>query len=290
MQFHLNSAEIFVPDGLPEQEALARTSHLAIGAHQDDLEIMAAAPILACFQQSESWFTGVVVTDGRGSPRAGLYADYSGEQMRLVRLKEQRKAAIIGEFATLVMLDYPSQAVKDGTDQRPVEDLAMLLQIASPKLVYTHNLADKHDTHVAVALKAIAAIRSLPEAARPEKLYGCEVWRDLDWMVDTDKVPLSLSAHENLQAALLGVFDSQISGGKRYDLATLGRRRANATYFESHGVDTSLGLAYAMDLTPLIHQPQLDIVGYVQAHIARFSQDVADRLRRVESAIGSQEH
>jgi LmbE family N-acetylglucosaminyl deacetylase len=286
MQFHLNSAEIFVPDGLPEQEALSRTSHLAIGAHQDDLEIMAPAPILECFQQADRWFTGVVVTDGRGSPRAGLYQEYSDEQMRLVRLKEQRKAAVVGEFAALVLLDYPSQAIKDASDNRPVEDIAALLRIASPKQVYTHNLADKHDTHVGVAIKVIAAIRSLPEAARPEKLYGCEVWRDLDWMVDADKVPLYLSAHENLQAALLGVFDSQISGGKRYDLATLGRRRANATYFESHGVDTSLGLAYAMDLTPLIRNPHLDITGYVDVHITRFSKDVADRLRRVGSAIG----
>ena len=289
MQFHLNSAEIFVPDGLSEQEALSRTTHLAIGAHQDDLEIMAAAPILECFQQAERWFTGVVVTDGRGSPRAGLYQEYTDEQMHLVRLKEQKKAAIVGEFAAQVMLDYPSPAVKDASDRRPVEDIQTLLQMARPQQVFTHNLADKHDTHVGVALKVISAIRGLPEAARPEKLYGCEVWRDLDWMVDVDKVPLYLSAHENLQAALLGVFDSQISGGKRYDLATLGRRRANATYFESHGVDTSLGLAYAMDLTPLIHHPQLDIAGYVQAHITRFSQDVADRLRRIESAIGTSE-
>ena len=284
MRFHLNSAEIFIPDGLPEQEALTRTSHLAIAAHQDDLEIMAAAPILECFQQAERWFTGVVVTDGRGSPRAGLYQDYTDEQMRLVRLKEQRKAAIIGEYAALVMLDYPSRAVKDATDRRPLEDITTLLQVARPKQVYTHNLADKHDTHVGVALRVIAAIRSLPEADRPEKLYGCEVWRDLDWMVDADKMPMYLSTHENLQAALLGVYDSQISGGKRYDLATLGRRRANATYFESHGVDTSLGLAYAMDLTPLIRHPQLEIAGYVQEHITRFSKDVADRLQRVASA------
>lgn len=289
MRFHLNSAEIFIPDGLPELEAVARTTHLAIGAHQDDLEIMAAAPILDCFQQADSWFTGVVVTDGRGSPRAGLYQNYSDDQMRQVRLKEQRKAAIVGEFAALLMLDYPSRAIKDGSDHRPVEDIATLLQIARPKIVYTHNLADKHDTHVSVALRVIAAIRSLPEAARPEKLYGCEVWRDLDWMVDADKLPLSLSAHENLQAALLGVFDSQISGGKRYDLATLGRRRANATYFESHGIDTSLGLAYAMDLTPLVNQPKLEIGGYVQDHIARFAQDVVDRLRRVASIDGIQE-
>jgi LmbE family N-acetylglucosaminyl deacetylase len=281
MQFHLDSAETFIPDGLAEPEALSRTTHLAIAAHQDDLEIMAARPILECFQQSESWFTGVVVTDGRGSPRAGLYQNYSDEQMRLVRIKEQRKAAIVGEFAALVLLDYPSRAVKDAAERHPPDDIAALLQIARPQKVYTHNLADKHDTHVGVALRVIAAIRNLPESARPEKLYGCEVWRDLDWMVDADKVPMYLSAHENLQAALLGVFDSQISGGKRYDLATLGRRRANATYFESHGIDTSLGLAYAMDLSPLIHHPQLEIAGYIQDHITRFTQDVTDRLQRV---------
>jgi len=289
MQFHQSSAEIFVPDGLPEREALSRTSHLAIGAHQDDLEIMAAAPILECFQQAERWFTGVVVTDGRGSPRAGLYQEYTDEQMRLVRLQEQKKAAIVGEFAALVMLDYPSQAVKVGSDRRPVEDIAALLQITRPKQVYTHNLADKHDTHVGVAIKVVAAIRSLPEAARPENLYGCEVWRDLDWLVDSNKVPLYLSTHENLQAALLGVFDSQISGGKRYDLATLGRRRANATYFESHGIDTSQGLAYAMDLTPLIRNPHLDLTEYVELLITSFSKDVTDRLRRVATGIGAQE-
>ena len=88
----------------------------------------------------------------------------------------------------------------------------------------------------------IAAIRRCPPAERPEKLYGCEVWRDLDWLTDEDKVVFDVSAHENLQAALLGVFDSQICGGKRYDLATLGRRRAHATYFASHGTDDATGL------------------------------------------------
>ena len=74
-----------------------------------------------------------------------------------------------------------------------------------------------------------------------------------------DKVAFDLTAHENLQAALLGVFDSQIAGGKRYDLATMGRRRANATYFESHGIDATQGLSFGMDLTPLIQDDQLDI-------------------------------
>jgi LmbE family N-acetylglucosaminyl deacetylase len=281
MHFHLPTAEVFVPDGLPVQTALARTTHLAVSAHQDDLEIMATAPILECFQQKDKWFTGVVMTDGRGSPREGLYKAYTDEAMRQVRFKEQKKAAIIGEYAAQVMLDYPSMAIKDGSTREPIEDLSLILKVARPQFVYTHNLADKHDTHVGTALKVITALRSLPEGERPQKLFGCEVWRDLDWMVDDDKVGFDLSAHENLQAALLGVFDSQISGGKRYDLASMGRRRANATYFESHGVDITTGSSYAMDLTPLILSPEKEIIPFVQEQIQRFAQDVASRLTRL---------
>jgi LmbE family N-acetylglucosaminyl deacetylase len=280
MQFHLSTAETYIPDGLPVEQALARTTHMAVSAHQDDLEIMACGPILECYQQNENWFTGVVMTDGRGSPRAGLYASYNDEEMRQVRFKEQRKAAMIGEYAAQVILDYPSKAIKDASNHQPVEDLASLFKAAHPRLVFTHNLADKHDTHVGVVLKVIAAIRSLPPAERPEKLYGCEVWRDLDWMVDSDKVGMDCSTHENLQAALLGVYDSQITGGKRYDLASMGRRRANATYFESHGVDASTGTSYAMDLTPLILDPDKAINSFIQEYIQRFSKDVTERLKR----------
>jgi len=283
MRFHLDTAEIFVPDDKPIEEALGRTTHLAISAHQDDLEIMAAQPILECFQKKETWFTGVVVTDGRGSPRNGLYEHYDDEEMRQVRFKEQRKAAIVGEYAAQIMLDYPSKIVKDAVQREPVEDLMGLFQATHPQVVFTHNLADKHDTHVSVALRVIEAIRGLPKSEHPQMLIGCEVWRALDWMDDSDKVCLDVSEHENLQAALLGVFDSQIAGGKRYDLASMGRRRANATYFESHGVDSTMGLSYGMDMTPLIHDQSLNPLTFVQELIQHFSSDVSGRINRYNS-------
>src|SRR5512134_1996228 len=115
MNLHLPTAEIFVPDGLPVEQALARTTHLCVAAHQDDIEIMAAQPILECFQRKDRWFTGVVVTDGRGSPRNGIYEEYTDEEMRAVRFKEQRKAALVGEFSAQVMLDIPSGLVKDAS-------------------------------------------------------------------------------------------------------------------------------------------------------------------------------
>jgi LmbE family N-acetylglucosaminyl deacetylase len=283
MKLKLETAEVFVPDGLPVEEALARTTHMAIGAHQDDLEIMAIDGILKCFQRKDQWFTGVVVTNGSGSPRDDLYTDYTDATMQIVRAKEQKKAAIVGEYAAQVLLDYSSAAVKDGANTDPVEDIAQLLKAARPQVVYTHNLADKHDTHVGVALRVIEAVRRLPEAERPRRVYGCEVWRDLDWMVDEDKVAFDVSAHENLQAALLGVFDSQICGGKRYDVATMSRRRANATYYASHDVDASTGMAFAMNLTPLIQEPHRSVQIYVQELINRFARDVAERCARLQA-------
>jgi LmbE family N-acetylglucosaminyl deacetylase len=241
---------------------------------------MAAQPILECFQQKDKWFAGVVVTDGRGSPRDGIYKNYNDEEMRIVRFKEQRKAAFVGEYAAQVLLDYPSRVVKDASRQEPVEDMVNLLRASHPEIVYTHNLADKHDTHVGVALRVIEAIRRLDQTERPARLVGCEVWRALDWMADPDKVLLDVSSHENLQSALLGVFDSQIVGGKRYDLATLGRRRANATYFESHGVDETAGLSFAMDMTPLIIDADKKPLEFIQEFIQRFGQDVTERIGR----------
>ncbi len=284
MKFKLETAELYVPDELPSGDALSRTTHMGIGAHQDDLEIMALAGILECFQREDKWFCGVVVTNGSGSPREDLYKEFTDEEMRLVRRKEQKKAAVVGEYSAQVLLDSPSSVVKGGDKNGVIDDLILVLQAAKPEVVYTHNLADKHDTHVGVTIRVIEAIRKLDGEDQPKKVYGCEVWRDLDWVADQDKVTFDVSAHENLQAALLGVFDSHISGGKRYDLATMGRRRANATYFESHGADVVTGMIYAMDLTPLIVDPNLEFHEFLDGFVERLSTDMQERLTRLKGS------
>ncbi|MFP4396144.1 MAG: PIG-L deacetylase family protein [Anaerolineales bacterium] len=280
MKFHVETAEIFVPDGAPTSQALARTTHLAVGAHPDDVEILAIHGILACFRRADRWFTSVVLTDGAGAPRRGSYAETSDAEMQAIRRREQQKAAVVGEYGAQVLLDYPSAVVKNPQIPAPVEDLTAIFAATHPEVIYTHNLADKHDTHVSTALRVIAALRRLPATARPARVYGCEVWRDLDWLADEDKIALDCSSREHLQAALLAVFDSQISGGKRYDLATMGRRRANATYHAAHEVDAATHIVYAMDLTPLVADPDLEIQTYVQAHLRRFAEDVAARLAK----------
>jgi LmbE family N-acetylglucosaminyl deacetylase len=277
-------AEVFVPDGADGAdgaEALARTTHLGICAHQDDLEIMAYDGILQCFGRADRWFTGVTVTDGRGSARNGAYRDFTDGQMIDVRKREQKKAATVGEFSAVVFLNHESARVKSANDAGVAADLDLVFAAANPEAVYTHNLADKHDTHVAVALRVVSALRRRPPEKRPRIFVGCEVWRDLDWLCDRDKVAMSVDAHPNLADALLGIYDSQIAGGKRYDLAARGRRLANATFFESHEVDDRQALIWGMDLAPLLADDDLDPLAFVETHIARFAEEVRARLRQL---------
>ena len=280
MKLHNAAVEIFVPDGKPVTAALQRITHLGIGAHQDDLEFMAFHGILECFANDSKWFGGVTCTNGSGSARTGAYEKYTDVQMMAVRRTEQNNAAIVGQYGVMIQLDYPSSAVKSATDPSLKDDLKEILALARPEVVYTHSPADKHDTHIGVFVAALQAMRELPRESRPKKIIGCEVWRNLDWLDDADKVLMDVSGHDNLAAALNGVFDSQIAGGKRYDLATLGRRAANATFFQSHATDRSNQLIFGMDLTPLVVDKKRDIAEFVLSHVEKFAADVKSKLNQ----------
>jgi LmbE family N-acetylglucosaminyl deacetylase len=242
---------------------------------------MAYAGIGECLEAPDKAFGGVVVTNGAGSPRTGTYADFTDEQMQAVRRDEQRKAADLGKYAIQLQLSHPSSAVKHAGHPGVAADLAAVFAGCSPEVVYLHNPADKHDTHVAVFLRCLDALRALPEDRRPRRVLGCEVWRDLDWLLDADKVALDAGRDPELAARLLEVFDSQISGGKRYDLATLGRRSAHATYHTAHATDRFSAITWAMDLTPLVRDSSLTPETLAVEFIRRLEGDVVQRLRRM---------
>ena len=285
MKFSRPDSDVLVPQSgstpaLSPEAALARTTHLCIGAHQDDIEVMAHAGIVECYGRTDKHFTGVVVTNGAGSPRIGRYAAISDEQMKAVRREEQRRAAVQGKYNLQIQLAHPSTDAKTRRHEDVLADLAIIFGGCQPDIVYLHQPADKHDTHIAVLLRCLEAMRGLPPARRPRRVVGVEVWRDLDWLADADKVALDASARPDLAVELLRVFDSQISGGKRYDLAVPGRRAANATFHTSHATDAMKAITWAMDLTPLVADEKLSVRDFTLAHIDRLRADVAARLER----------
>ena len=281
--FHNSSADTFISDDTSAEDALMRTTHLAIGAHSDDLEIMAYHGIVDCYgyRKRDKWFSGITVTDGRGSSRSGPYSDCTDEEMADIRKNEQRQAAMVGKYGAMIQLAYESdQIMQDDGQNHLRDDLSSVFDFCQPDIVYTHNPADKHDTHIAVLSAAIHVMREIPSEKRPKRVLGCEVWRDLDWMPDEDKVALDVSKRENLANALVGIFDSQITGGKRYDRAAVGRRYANATFFHAGGQDRTEQLTFAMDLTPLVEDSEMDVKDYVLNYIEKFRGEVESNLDR----------
>jgi len=275
-------ADIFVPEpGMTPDEALRRVTHLCVAAHQDDIEIMAVSGISDCLDKTGKAFGGVVVTNGAGSPRAGSYGSYSDEQMQAVRREEQREAARLGRYSIQLQLAHASADVKRPGHEGVAADLAEIFSICRSEVLFLHNPADKHDTHVGVLLRCLEAILKLREDLRPRRVLGCEVWRDLDWVPDAEKVALDSGRHPKLARRLVAVFDSQISGGKRYDLAAIGRRSANATFYASHATDKMAAITYAVDLTPVIREGGPSVKDFTASLVAGLAADVSQRLDKL---------
>ena len=173
MDFVKEGAEIFIPDGKPVEEALQRITHLAIAAHQDDIEIMAYHGILECFGKNENWFMGVVVTNGAGSPRDSLYADHTDEQMQRVRNREQKKPHS-GEYGAVALLNYPSGEVKDGKNHTMLNEIKEII-VKTGLRSYTPITLQTNMTPMCSCIKGYSGHTAAAEEQRPKKVFGCEV-------------------------------------------------------------------------------------------------------------------
>lgn len=271
--------DLFIPTDISFTQAASQVTHLGIGAHQDDLEIMALPGILECYQNPKQHFGGIICTNGSGSPRTEAYADYDNQKMQRVRCEEQRQAALLGEYLFVAQLEFSSASIQSSDNAKLVEELHQLLLQVHPEVIYTHHPLDKHPTHRAVCRAVVEALRRLPANEHPKRLLGGEVWRSLDWVTDEDKVALDVSLHPELSEKLLSVFDSQISGGKRYDLAALGRRYANATFASPHLVDQATQISYAIDLLPLLKNKELMLSEFALGFAERFLKEIKREQR-----------
>lgn len=281
MKFSHPKADVYVPNGGDSDAALARTTHLCVIAHQDDIEINAYPAITECYDRPDRFLTGVTMTNGAGSSRTGPFAHYTDEQMQDVRREEQREAARLGKYNLQIQLAHPSADVKQPDHAGVKSDLAAIFSACRPQVVYLHQPLDKHDTHVAVLLRCLEAIRALPRDQRPPRVLGVEAWRGLDWLMDDEKIALDASGCPELKLPIMQVFASQIAGGKQYDIAALGRRQANATFHTSHASDVFTEVCWAIDLTPLAHDDNLSVADFAAARIARLHDDVLSRIAKL---------
>ena len=228
-----------------------QSTHLGIGAHADDLEIMAYHGIAECYESDVCVFSGITVTDGVGSPQSES-EKLDREQLRVVRQSEQIAAAELGRYGFIAQLNYTSSEVKSAEYAEIVQDIFNLLQRSKPRVVYLHQPGDKHPTHLAVLRASVEALQRMRVEDRPKQVYGCEVWRDLDWLSDEKKIYLPTDAYPELAEEIISVFQSQIRAGVAYDKGAIGRRIANGTFADPHIVREGDSFTLAMDLMPVV--------------------------------------
>ena len=274
MKFVNAGADIHVPDGATPEEALARTTYMSVSAHQDDCEIMAYHAIAECYGKEDQWYTACVLSDGGGSPRSGAYADYTNEQIHEKRSQEQRDAADVGKYSAVVQLCYTSEEIRTTKGDVIEEELIKIIMMARPRYMFIHNPMDRHETHLGACLRTLNALKKLPPEYKPEKVYGMEVWRSLDWLSDRDRLTFDTSKYPEVESGVITAFESQCTPLKRFDSAAIGRRLGNATFQAPRDNDVTNSCNIGVDLTDLVYDEQLDIKEFALRLVDRFREDV----------------
>ena len=282
-----DNATLYFPEGRTQEEAfeVSQRGPLAIGAHQDDLEIFAMHGIGNAYLGNTPKFVGITVTNGDGSPRKGEFANYTNEEMMAARLQEQNEAAEIGRYGAQIQLGYKSGDIKGENPAKGIALVADIIEILlqlKPDTLYVHNPFDKHDTHLAITRATIKALRTLPEQERPKHVYGCEVWRGLDWVLSDQKIALDVSTFLELQEKLIDCHKSQIAGSKNYTQATIGRQLANATYLGSHDLEEATAMTYAVDLMPLLKNKNLTMTEFARSYVNPFADKLIGKAKEYE--------
>lgn len=271
----------YSPKNITKTVAHQQTTHLGIGAHSDDLEFMAIHGISECYECPNHWFSGIICTDGRGSIRPKNQKNLTEEEWIALRSEEQIKASKIGDYSYVHLLGFQSQEIATAESfDNLVETLQEELIKTKPTYIYTHSPADRHKTHRIVSLAVIQAIRAVRQDLPLVSFWGCEVWGSLEWLSNDDRQILDHSKHLDLAHRLNQCFSSQILGGKNYAEAITGRRIANATLLKPRKKDEFKEVTYAIDLMPLIQNPEQSIQLFLQEKIDRFKETIIHTLKK----------
>jgi glucosamine-6-phosphate deaminase len=236
------------------QAALAKTTHVGVGAHQDDIEIMAGPMLL---KNKDHWMN-IIVTDGAASKSIlnGMATELTPKQLTDMRQREQREAA--RETGTpVIQLKYPSAAVNghmgEGKRQEAAFALGTLFS-AMPKTeeVFGHNPIDKHATHLAVLAVQTAALRAA-QHKNLKNVYAMEVWGGLTGIPEAQLSMFVVEDGRDLAAinTLIGKYQSQIQGqGRDYAATTTARMVGHGGYVSNpHLNNPPEGMVIGLNIT-----------------------------------------
>lgn len=265
------STRIYIPDNKKLETALKRVKHWAIVAHQDDAEIISGHLLY----KKRKDFGVIVLTNGAGSLRSKKTKRLSESKIIEIRNKEQEKAALLGGYSIVIQMNLPSGIVKGKRSRRvALGELKSYLLGSKAESIVTHSPFDRHETHRSVVGVLIDLFSSIEMRRYPRSILGVEVWGNLDWLPEDEKIYLPIK-NPKFVCKLLSSYRSQNETGKLFHLGTVARMAANATFSESIEGSEGGHFLLAHDLVPFISGN----VG--QEIIKQFQLDMVNRLKTV---------
>ena len=180
---------------------MTRVDILAIGAHPDDIELIAGGTLIRAQMLGRS--TAIL------DLAAGEMASRGSPDLRA---QEAAKAAKVMGLTTRENLGFPDSGILNTPDTRA--KVAMVIRRLQPKIVITHSLHGRHPDHPMVAQLVrdacfVAGLKKIePEvpAFRPLKVIHALSFRE-DYQKPTFVVDISQSFEKKLQA--IAAYQSQ---------------------------------------------------------------------------------
>lgn len=264
---------------LPKTRKTGPVKYVCICAHPSDCEIMAIDGIQRGYRAKKYTFAAVITTDGSDSERNGKLQKASNRRIASMRMSEQKKAATLGRYNSVYFMNYKPEQARNQEDEDIVNEYVEIIKELKPRIIYTHSILDRDPTHVAVAVKVINALRKLRKTQMPALLYGCEVWRDLDWVDPSKVVSFDVSHNIRLQKQLIMVHKSQ-NLSRDYLNAAVGRRYVNATFSKSEKKKEAKLTSRAINMTTLLRRKEFPIKRFAMSFIDDLYSEINDSMDR----------
>ena len=148
-----------IPDQISAPEAQARTSTSALARTKTTWNLWPFMVLLPAMVKMARGSVGSPAQMAAVALAPGAFAGKTDAEMQTIRANEQRRAAEIGQYSYVGQLGFTSAAIKDpATRGKLVDQLEQHLIYTQPEVLYTHNPADKHATHVAVFHAVVEAL------------------------------------------------------------------------------------------------------------------------------------
>ena len=243
------------------EEALSDTTHMAIVAHADDDGVLAGQAISETYLNPDKHLTVIVVSASPGTGRPPGYEGFDDAAMVAIRRREQIDASDVGCYAATAQLGFSKNEIMglENGDFTAAHNIQVTLRDIlrhTPRLdsLYLHSIFDEHDTHQALTMLTLDALRELEKAERPQNCYGVEVSSSLSWLPPEHKKRLFISQMRTVKA-ILGRYKTELAK-RKYDEGVEGRSIANAVFQRDMGTSPAEPYLCALDYGSILNAPQ----------------------------------